>query len=88
MEKIVLSEKGQNEMDKITRVEKANAAIAILRAIAEAIRELKRVPNGHLYARLMGTISYGDYTRAIEIVKNAGLVEEKNHELIWIGPKQ
>ena len=68
----------------ITEQEK-QAAVQMLKAVAEAIRELGRVPSGHLYAQLMGFLSLDQYTKAIDILKQMGLVEEKYHELIWIG---
>lgn len=67
----------------MTNKEKVKIAIEILKSITEAVRDLKRVPNGELYARLMSHISYEDYTNAINIIKRAGLVIEINNELIW-----
>ena len=64
------------------------AALQIVMAVAEAIRELKRVPNGHLYAQLMGKMSLESYSSIITILKNTGLVEERFNELIWVGPVQ
>jgi hypothetical protein len=63
------------------------AAIEIIKTIAEAVRSLGSVPSGHLYARVMGTLSLDAYTRVIESLKRMGLVEEKNHLLTWVGPK-
>lgn len=72
--------------------EKDKAAIAawlgIVRALGDTIRELGRVPSGHLYAVGMASLTLEQYTRAIDTLKRAGLVAEKNHELIWIGPKE
>lgn len=62
------------------------ALIHVTRAIADAIRELGRVPNGVLYANVMATISYENYTWVIERLKGAALIREDAHELIWIGP--
>ena len=61
------------------------AAFGMVRAIAEAIRELKRVPSGELYARVMGHVSLESYQQIIIILKNSGLVSENSFELIWIG---
>ena len=61
------------------------AAFGMVRAIAEAIRELKRVPSGELYARVMGHVSLESYNQIILILKDSGLVSENSFELIWIG---
>lgn len=85
METITLSAQGQAEMDKITKVERTKAAVMIIKAIADTIKELGRIPNGHLYAQVMGKLSYADYCKAIEILKGGKLITESNSELIWIG---
>lgn len=63
------------------------AAFQILAAVAEAIRELRSVPSGHLYAQLMGRMDFETYTKIIDRLKGAGLVaENKSNLLTWIGP--
>lgn len=61
-----------------------NAAVNTVIAIAEAIRELGRVPSGHLYARVMSHMSFETYDSVINTLKNAGVIKETNSELIWI----
>jgi hypothetical protein len=63
------------------------AALALVAALADAIRDLGRVPAGHLYAGIMDRMSLESFNRAVEIMKAAGLVRESNHELIWVGPE-
>ena len=63
---------------------RAAAAVSVIMAISEAIRELGRVPSGHLYAQVMGHMSLETYQGVIDALKRAGLVEEKNSELIWL----
>ena len=68
------------------------AALGIVLTVAEAIRELGSVPSGHLYARLIGMpllsqMTADQFTAMIGSLKGAGLVEEKSHLLIWIGPR-
>lgn len=63
-----------------------DAALQTIRAVADAIQELDRVPSGHLYAQLMGHMDIHTYNSVIACLKGAGLIEEKNHELIWTGP--
>ena len=61
------------------------ATVEALKAIAEAIRELKEVPSGHLYARLMGHMSLNTYNQFIGVLTRAGVVKEENHLLTWVG---
>lgn len=65
--------------------ERVKAALNIVQAIAETIREIGRIPSGHLYAQLMSRMSLSEYENIIDILKRAGVVEVKNYELIWIG---
>lgn len=66
--------------------EQLTGAIEIIRAVADAIKELGSVPSGHLYANLMRYLSYSKYMNIIEILKNAKLIEENDfHLLTWIG---
>ena len=62
------------------------AAFDLVIAVSEAIRELGEVPNGELYARVMGTLDYQSYTHIIAQLKRAGLVRETSNLLVWIGP--
>lgn len=71
---------------KPTKAQVADA-LGCVSALAEAIRELGSVPNGVLYAHVMGTLTIGQYERSIDLLKRTGLVVEKNHELSWAGPK-
>jgi len=66
--------------------EQVQAVIEVTHAVAEAIRTLGSVPSGELYARCMGSMSLATYTSIIGTLKGAGLVQEKNHLLTWVGP--
>lgn len=66
--------------------EEIAAVIRAVAAIAEAIRDLGRVPSGHLYAQVMGVLSLDNYTIAIDHLERAKLVRREGHELIWTGP--
>lgn len=68
--------------------EKARAALAVVAAVAEVIRELGTVPSGDLYARVMGHISLEEYEKLIGILKGTGLVSESAHQLKWIGSEK
>ncbi len=71
----------------IARAKQVEAAVGIIAALAEAIRELGSVPSGHLYAQVMGSIDLDTYTRSLDILKGAGLIEVKSDVIRWIGPK-
>jgi hypothetical protein len=65
--------------------EQTKSALKMILAVSETIREAGRIPSGTLYAVLMGKVDMAGYTKMIDILKRAGLVEEKFHELIWVG---
>ena len=69
-----------------TTKEQIRAAIETVRLLADTIRELKRVPSGELYAQVMGAMDLVTYQRAIQTLKNTGLVSESGHLLEWRGP--
>ena len=66
--------------------QQVTAALEAVRAVADAIRELKRVPSGKLYAIVMPHLSLESYEKIIGTLKGAGLVREEFHELIWVEP--
>lgn len=68
--------------------EQVTAGIRMAAAVGGAIRDLGSVPSGHLYARLMGHMSLDTYNKLIGILKQSNLVEESNHLLTWVGPKE
>lgn len=66
--------------------EQVHAGMKTVIAVAEAIRELGRVPSGHLYAQLMGELSLDAYERIIAILVKQGLVQRTEmQELVWVG---
>lgn len=67
--------------------EQIKGGIEILKAVADAIRELKSIPSGTLYARVAPMMSLEVYDKVIGTLKGAGLVrEDVHHVLIWIEP--
>ena len=64
------------------------AGLATIKAIADAIRELRQVPSGELYAQLQGHLTLDQYERIIGILKRAELVTEAGHLLTWQEPKE
>ncbi len=68
--------------------EKARAAVGVLVALSETIRELGQVPSGTLYARVMGYLTLEQYQSIIETLKRTGLVvEDQSYLLRWVGPQ-
>jgi hypothetical protein len=65
----------------------ATAAVRIVAALAEAIRDLGQVPSGHLYMSVMGVMTLDQYQGAIGALIKAGLVEDRHHLLVWVGEK-
>lgn len=61
------------------------AAVEIVLAVGSAIKELGSVPNGHLYARLMGQMSLETYNKIIALLVKTGAVKNDNHLLTWVG---
>jgi hypothetical protein len=67
--------------------DQVKAAMAVVLAVGEAIRDLGEVPSGHLYAQLMGRFSLAEYEKIIDTLIGAGLVEKSPmHVLKWVGP--
>jgi ArsR family metal-binding transcriptional regulator len=64
--------------------EQIQTAITAVSEIGKVIREVKRIPSGHLYAQLMGVLSLEKYEMIISLLKKTGLITEQNNELIWI----
>lgn len=73
-------------MENRASKDQVKAAFTMVAAVAEAVREAGRIPSGTLYAALMGKVDLAGYEKLVGILKGAGLVEERSHELIWIGP--
>lgn len=67
--------------------EQLQAAVRILHAVAETVREASRVPSGTVYAALCGRVDLQGYQGLIRTLVNAGLIEVRSHELVWVGPR-
>lgn len=59
------------------------AGLAALTALAEAIRELKTVPSGHLYSRVMQYLTIDAYESAIRTLCNADVIRRSGDVLHW-----
>lgn len=61
------------------------AALDILKAVADALKELGSVPSGEFYARLCGKFNLQTYTKIIDTLKRAGLIKVEGHLITWVG---
>lgn len=69
----------------MTQEQKMQAAVEIMKAVAEAIKEAGSIPSGHLYAQLMGKMSLGSYEKMIDAMQRMGLVKVDDHLLTYVG---
>ena len=65
--------------------EQAEKLVNFMIEIAKAIRDTAGIPNGHLYAQVMGKMSFDQYQDMIETMKRMGLIKEENHLLTYAG---
>ena len=63
--------------------EQIKSGLYLIRAVADAIKEAKEIPSGHLYAMMMNYVSLSEYEKIIGILKNAGIITEKMNLLKW-----
>jgi hypothetical protein len=67
-----------------TPTKEAQAVIQVIFAVRDAIKELKEVPSGHLYASLMSKMSLESYMQIIDLLKKSGKVTESGNLLKWV----
>ncbi len=61
------------------------AAIELVSAVADAIRELGTVPSGQLYARLTDVMDIRCFEQVVALLVKAGLIERlPNNILRWV----
>lgn len=66
----------------------AVSAIALIRAVADCIKDLEEVPSGHLYAQLVGFLTLENYNLILAKLVEAKLISvTPGHLITWIGPK-
>jgi hypothetical protein len=62
----------------------AKAAVSIIVALAETIRSSSPIPSGHLYAMVMGSMSFESYSLIIAKLENLGLISiAPSHLITW-----
>jgi hypothetical protein len=66
--------------------EQVTAYLECVKTVAVCIRELKEVPSGHLYARLMSKMSLENYQGIIDFLRDKGFITvSRGHLITWIG---
>ena len=69
----------------MTQEEKMKAAVQIMKAVAESIKEAGSIPSGHLYAQLMGKMSLGSYEKMIDAMRRMGVIQIEDHLITYVG---
>ena len=64
------------------------AALSMAIILADTIRELKEVPEGHLYAHIMNHLSLDQFDGRMRLLVNAGVIKISNHLITWTGPEK
>ena len=59
--------------------------LEIIKIVAVAIRDLGCVPEGELYAHLMGTLSLRNLETILGNLEKVGAIRRKHHMIVWIG---
>ena len=69
----------------MTQEEKMKAAVQIMKAVAESIKEVGSIPSGHLYAQLMGKMSLGSYEKMICAMQRMQIIRVEDHLITYAG---
>lgn len=60
------------------------AGLNVIIAVADAIKQSRRIPAGELYTVMMSYVDLCGFEKIVAILKRANLVEETiTHELVW-----
>jgi hypothetical protein len=66
--------------------QKMKAAVEIMKAVAGAIKDLGTIPSGHLYAQLMGKMSFDSYEKMLGALQRMGIISvDGNHLVTYVG---
>lgn len=77
--------KPTNRTHNMNETDRKNYVDAVTQ-IALAIRAKGKIPSGHLYASLMGTMGLVTYQGVLETLEKAGLIKvTTSHEIIYLG---
>lgn len=71
--------------------EQVRAAVGLVLAVSETIRELGSVPEGILYSALMGkfpTMGLTEFESILGTIERAGGIVRSHHVATWVGPNE
>lgn len=61
--------------------------LLFVKIVADAIKEARQIPSGHLYAMLCGVAEIETYQKVIGLLERAKLVrKDPGYLLVWTGP--
>ncbi len=63
--------------------EQVKASLNAVFVLGGAIRELRQIPSGHMYAMVMAFLSLEQYEQAVSILVNAKAIRRKGDVLVW-----
>lgn len=66
----------------VTKAE-ITSGLNVLRALAETVKELGEVPNGHLYATVMSLMDIHQYNKAIDLLVRSTVILKQGDLLKW-----
>jgi hypothetical protein len=72
------------DIDSITRTQ-VSAAVHIVAAVGQAIKEAGQVPEGELYAVCMAHMDLSQFNSCIDTLVRCKMVRKSNHLLTWVG---
>lgn len=68
--------------------EHVKSALQVTFAVAESIREAGSIPEGTIYAALMGRVTLEGFDACLRTLERTGLIRrEPSHLVRWIGPQ-
>jgi len=66
--------------------QKMKAAVEVMKAVASVVKELGSIPSGHLYAQLMGKMSFNSYEKMTGALERMGVIRiDGDHLITYIG---
>jgi hypothetical protein len=76
----------KQDLHEEARKRKIEATLGIIRAVADALCELKEVPETEFYVRLGDKLTINQCMLITATLEKAKVIEIKNHVIRWIGP--
>lgn len=63
--------------------EQAMKLVEVMGIVASVIKEVGSIPSGHLYAQLMGKMSFETYQDMIATMERLNVISVKNHLITY-----